>query len=282
MKNYITYLSSDQMKGRKTPSPQLDKAAKYIAFEFKSFGLETVKGSYYQKVKRGEGKSALIFNNVIGFIEGSDEKLKKEVIIIGAHYDHLGVDKYASAKQDSIYNGADDNASGTAGLMLIAKAFASQEIKPKRSLLFIAFGGEEQGGVGSGFYCENPLFPLNKTVAMFNLDMISRNDPKMIHIVGKNTIPELIKVIKTENKKIGFKLDYSKDSFTYRLDSGKFLKKMVPAIGFFSDVHRDYHEVTDEVKLVDCNKAAKAAKLLYYTALSVANSSKYYKLTVQN
>ncbi len=217
--------------------------------------------------------------NVIGWIEGSDPVLKNEVVIIGGHYDHIGMLKEQKSDSDYIFNGADDNASGTSGVIAIAKTFASMVESPARSVIFIAFAGEERGLLGSARYVRTPLWPLKKTVAMLNLDMIGRNHPDSIGILGAKQCPGLAKLIRNQNKAIGFKLAESKNN---QMDGGSdhisFFKNGVPVIFFFAGLHADYHQVTDSPEKVDANKAARVARLAFLTAWTIANESKHYKI----
>lgn len=217
--------------------------------------------------------------NVIGFLEGSDPQLKNEVLVIGAHYDHVGIKKDTEAGMDSIANGADDNASGTAGVMAIAKAFSEMPSRPKRSILFITFSGEEKGLFGSKFYLDNPLFPLDKTVAMLNLDMIGRNDPDSLYIIGYSWSPDLKEITSKENEELGFKLIYDNDNYLGGSDHAPFIKDGIAALFYHSGLHKDYHKVTDEAKLIDFTKAARVSQLAFRVAFRIANESRKYKVT---
>ncbi len=223
--------------------------------------------------------------NVIAFLEGSDPKLKDEAVIIGGHYDHIGVQrKQETAKEyvsshDYIYNGADDNASGTSGMLAVAKAFATLTENPKRSVIFMAFAGEEKGLLGSASYVRKPLWPLVKTAAMLNLDMISRNNPDSLQIIGARQNPGLVKIIRKQNKKVGFILAESTDK---QMDGGSdhasFFNKDVPSIFFFTGFHPDYHGVSDNPDRCDAEKAARVARLAFLTAWKVANEGSHYKI----
>jgi len=184
LKEYLYVLASDSMKGRETGAIGQRKAAKYIANFFKEIGIPPYKyNSYFQKFKvrnvRRYGKWKKQVNkkyikgeNIIGYIEGTD--LKDELLVITAHYDHLGI------KEDSlIYNGADDNGSGTSSIMEIAQAFMLAKNEgngPRRSVLIMPVSGEEKGLLGSKYYAENPIYPLENTIANLNVDMIGRID----------------------------------------------------------------------------------------------------------
>jgi Peptidase family M28/PA domain len=214
--------------------------------------------------------------NVVGFLKGSEPSLQEQIVVIGAHYDHIGFLKEHKADTDYIFNGADDNASGTSGVMAIAKAMTSMKIKPKRSLLFILFAGEEKGLFGSGYYVRDPLFPLKNTVAMLNLDMISRNSPRSLEIIGAMQFPDLERIIKKENHETDFILLPKKMSGGS--DHWNFYKKDIPSIFFFTGLHKDYHQVTDNPDKIDAQKAAQVARLAFLTAWYIANDNHRYKI----
>jgi len=204
--------------------------------------------------------------NVVGLWEGNDPVLKEELIIIGAHYDHVGV------RNDTlIYNGADDNASGTCGVMEIAEAFTKSPTRPKRSVLFMAFTGEEKGLVGSRYYTEHPFFPISNTAAMLNMDMISRNDQNEIAIVGSKSSSDLKELNEKVNVKLGIELDYSQDRFFRQSDHYPFYSKDIPVLFYFAKPTEHLHKPTDDPETVDPVKMAKIGKLVFSTAWTVAN-----------
>jgi hypothetical protein len=217
--------------------------------------------------------------NVIGYLEGSDPALKNEVVVIGAHYDHVGFIPEHKADTDYIYNGADDNASGTSGVMAVAKAFTAMKERPKRSVLFMAFAGEEKGLLGSATYVKHPLIPLENTVAMLNLDMIGRKSADSLMIIGARQNPGLSEVIRKENRKIGLKITFSKNK---RMGGGSdhysFYRKDVPAVFFFTGIHDDYHQVYDNPDRIDAAKASRVARLAFLTAWKIANEDARYEM----
>lgn len=221
--------------------------------------------------------------NVVGYIEGTDTILKNEWLVIGAHYDHVGFKKNHKAGEDFIFNGADDNASGTAGVIAIAKTFANFKEKPKRSVLFVLFAGEEKGLFGSYYYVNNPLVPLKSTVAMLNLDMISRNSIDSLILEGSSVSPDITKIIKDLNKKLKFNFVIPVEQGAYfgGSDHYNFYKKDIPMIFFFSGTHQDYHQVSDNPDKINADKAAKVAKLAFSTAWYIANDDKHYKLILK-
>ncbi len=237
----------------------------------KSFEIENVK----VKMKISFVKENVYANNVVGFIEGSDSKLKDELVIVGAHYDHVGYfspSAIGSSEKDSIYNGADDNGSGTVGIMEVAKAFGMSKKKPKRSILFIAFCGEEKGLLGSRYYVDNPLFPLEKTVAMINLDMIGRNSIDSLILIGWSYSEDMKRIAEEENLAVGFKFSYDGEKDFPRSDQANFARKGIPVIFFHSGEHADYHKVSDEVDKINFSKIEKVAKLCYRVVYRIANS----------
>lgn len=213
--------------------------------------------------------------NVIGFLEGTDPVLKNEYVVVGAHYDHVGLGYYgAMNKSDAgkIHNGADDNASGTSGMVELAEAFSN--VKSKRSIIFIAFSAEENGMLGSKHYVyQNPLFPLEKTVGMVNLDMISRNDKRIIWIGGPYYSSDMKQIVEEANKEIGFELLYNVGLYTFASDQAGFIRKNIPSVFFFAGDHDDYHTPNDDVDKCDFEKAESVSKLGYLTAWLLANQN---------
>lgn len=176
LKGHIAFLASDFLAGRDTPSVELDIAAEYLASQFQAVGLEpSPNGTYFQETeyenRRAQTKGKV--RNVVGVLPGSDPMLKGQYVLVTAHYDHLGK---RGEEGDTTYNGANDNGSGTAGLIEVARLLQMDGAAPKRTVVFIAWWGEEKGLQGSRYYGENPVFPLKDTVAMVNLEQIGRTD----------------------------------------------------------------------------------------------------------
>jgi hypothetical protein len=203
--------------------------------------------------------------NVVGYWEGSDPVLKNELIVIGAHYDHVGT------RNDTIvYNGADDNASGTAGVIEIAEAFTECNSRPKRSLLFITFSGEEKGLFGSRYYTDNPLFPIENTVAMLNMDMISRNDTNEVAIIGSKTSNTIKEISDACNANIGMDIEYTEQWFL-QSDHYPYYKKGVPVLFYNTKDTPDLHRPTDDPEKIIPEKMARIGKLVFSTAWEIAN-----------
>jgi len=204
-------------------------------------------------------------HNVVGYWEGHDPELKNELVIIGAHYDHVGV------RGEDVYNGADDNASGTAGVMEIAEAFSHCSDKPKRSVLFIAFTGEEKGFFGSYHYTDHPIFPLENTIAMLNMDMISRNDTNEVAIIGAPTSSDLKAINEEANKNIGMTLAYDQEQYFMRSDHYPFYRKNIPVLFYNTRDTPDLHKPTDDPEKTIPEKMANISRLVFSTAWIVVN-----------
>lgn len=217
--------------------------------------------------------------NVLGFIGGADKK--DEIVVITAHYDHLGYDA------GEVCNGADDDGSGTVAVLELAQAFSKAKSNghgPRRSMLFMTVSGEEKGLLGSQYYTENPVYPLENTVVDLNIDMIGRVDDKhkdnnYVYLIGADKISSDLHVIneKANKDKVKLNLDYTYNDesdpnrFYYRSDHYNFAKNDIPVIFYFSGTHEDYHKPTDDVEKIDFEKIEKTTKLVFYTAWEVAN-----------
>mgnify|MGYP001038427065 FL=1 len=292
LKDYLYVLASDSLQGRETGTAGQIDAANYIANFFKEIGIPPYKyNTYFQKFKvrlvKRYGKQNKKNNNkyvkgenIIGFIEGSD--LKDEIVVITAHYDHLGV------KEDTlIYNGADDNGSGTSAIMEIAQAFmlAKKEGNgPRRSVLIMPVSGEEKGLLGSKYYTDNPIYPLENTIANLNVDMIGRIDknhdnPDYVYLIGSDRLSsELHQISEDINKQyFNLELDYTFNAeddpnrYYYRSDHYNFAKNNIPVIFYFNGIHEDYHKPTDTVEKINFEKIQKISRYIFLTAWELAN-----------
>lgn len=218
--------------------------------------------------------------NVIGYIPGSEKP--NEFVYITAHYDHIGV------IENEVYNGADDDGSGTVGVLELAEAFAlakAQGQGPKRSIVFMTVAGEEKGLLGSQYYTSNPTFPINNTVCDLNIDMIGRvdnahkKDSNYIYVIGADKISSDLHEIneKMNTEYTHLKLDYTYNSpsdpnrFYYRSDHYNFAKYNIPIIFYFNGVHEDYHKATDEIAKINFPMLSNRTKLVFYTAWEIAN-----------
>lgn len=248
----------------------------------------STKGTFIVKMNRKVEK--ISSENVLGFIEGTDKK--DEVVILTAHYDHIGVDE-----KGNVYNGADDDGSGTVAIMELAQAFAQAKANgngPRRSILIMPIAGEEKGLLGSEWYSKNPVYPFEKTVADLNIDMIGRIDsihngnPNYIYVIGSNMLStELHNINEQANiTYVNLELDYTyneKDEpnrYYYRSDHYNFAKNNIPVIFYFNGVHEDYHQATDTVDKIDFNKMEKITRLVFHTAWELANREEMIKVDV--
>ncbi|MFW6199581.1 MAG: M28 family peptidase [Gemmatimonadota bacterium] len=302
MQARIGFLADDALRGRGTPSRGLEIAARYLASEFATLGLEPGgdDGSYIQRyplpsadgdtaTSEGPGTSDTSSGspnadrppNVVAVFPGSDPALRDTYVVFSAHVDHLGVGE-PDASGDSIYNGADDDASGTSALLEIAEAFAAlsaedSEFRPARSIVFLGVSGEERGLLGSAWFADHPTVPLESIVANVNMDMISRNAPDTIVVIGQeySSLGSLVRGV-AEERRDELRLDVAPDRwpeerFFFRSDHYNFARKEIPALFFFAGVHEDYHEPSDEADTVDAEKAARVARLAFYTAHAIAS-----------
>lgn len=236
-----------------------------------------------------DGPGYIETENVVAFFEGSDPYLKDEVLVLVAHYDHLGITQ-PDDTGDAINNGADDNGSGTVALMSIANAFHAASLdghRPKRSVLFLHVSAEELGLLGSRYYSDHPIFPIDQTVAAFNADMIGRSDPENIekddtdyvYLIGGEIISsELDSLVQVANQQsVNMRLDrkyndlQDRNQFYRRSDHWNFGRLEVPFVFFFTGVHEDYHSPSDTVDKIDFSKLSRVTQLIYNSSLEVLN-----------
>jgi hypothetical protein len=230
--------------------------------------------------------------NVVGLLEGSDPKLKAQTIIVSAHHDHMGV------SNGHIYHGADDDGSGIVGVMEIAKALVKGNIHPRRSVLFIAFDGEERVYLGSYYYVTHPIVPLNRTIANLNMDMIGRNENEpnwplppdgnvnMVNVLGTRYNPALRQIIDRENRQEGLKLDYKMDtvdpdSLWARSDQFWFAMLHIPQVEFQTGLHPDYHTENDTWERINYPKLTKIVRLVFLSVADLANSDRTIPFTAK-
>lgn len=299
MRGHLNFLASDLLEGRATPSRGLDLAAEYIAAQFRVIGLEPgVKDSYFQTAdwnvlkkdlprRRGapapvadtEPQSPVIVRNVIGVLPGSDPVLKDSYILVTAHYDHVGMK--ANAEGDKIFNGANDDASGTVSVIELAKAFAEMKVRPKRSIVFMTFFGEESGLVGSRYYGKNPIFPIEKTIAGINIEQVGRTDdsegPQIASVaVTGFDFSEVGSIIKQAGDKTGIKVwKHAKNSDDYfgRSDNQAIADQGVPAHTIsVAYAFPDYHGLGDEAHKIDYDNMAKVNRAVAVAIEQIANS----------
>lgn len=287
LKKHLYIVASDEMEGRNTGTEGQKKAGRYLIEEYKKNKISFPKKAdgFYQKVpaeymSRSFSPKLGDSENIWAFIEGSEKP--DEILVISAHYDHVGM------KNGEVYNGADDDGSGTVALLEIAQAFMQAKkdgYGPKRSLLFLHVTGEEHGLHGSRYYTDNPLFPIENTIADINIDMIGRRDEdhkntnNYIYVIGSDRLStDLHKINEEANKKyVNLDLDYryndlnDPNRFYYRSDHYNFAKKGIPSIFYFNGVHADYHKPGDTPDKIEYDALAKRAQLAFATAWELAN-----------
>lgn len=290
LKTHLYTFASDEFEGRYTGEPGQKKAAEYLKNYYTSQEISSPFGGadYFQEIPTEHLRPSIKpSENVVGFIKGSH--FPDEVIVISAHYDHVG------KRDGKIYNGADDDGSGTVAILEIAEAFknaANQGKFPKRSILFLHVTGEERGLLGSKYYVKFPIFPLEKTVVNLNIDMIGRvdeahkNNPDFVYLIGSNRLStELHDLSESVNERFTkLTLDYryndenDPNRFYYRSDHYNFAKNNIPVIFYFNGVHEDYHRATDTPEKINYDLLQKRTQLIFYTAWEIANRAERIKV----
>ncbi len=243
------------------------------------------------EVKMSISKRSLEGNNIIGYVAGSDPQLRDEIVILTAHYDHLG------KKGDDIFNGADDNGSGTSTIMEVTRVLATAHtlgIGPRRSVVTLLVTGEEKGLLGSRYYVNNPLFPLEQTIANINVDMVGRldekyaNNPDYVYVIGSDKLSSDLHNISEEanSRYTKLALDYTYNSeddpnrYYYRSDHYNFVEKGIPAVFYFNGTHPDYHRPSDTVEKIHFGKMEKISKLVFHVAWELANRDERIRVDV--
>lgn len=288
LRKHITYLASDKLKGRCTGTPEERKAAKYLAKQFKKMGLapKGEDGTYFNHFafKRSSDPHGMDFTgsvqeysqNVAAYLDNG----APYTIIIGGHYDHLGLghdhNSLDANPEGKIHNGADDNASGTAGVLEIARYLANNNIKEQHNFLFLCFSGEELGLYGSKKFTENPTIDLSKVSFMLNMDMIGRlNAERRIMVGGVGTAPDFVPALNSLKNDFVIKFD---SSGVGPSDHTSFYLKNIPVLFFFTGQHSDYHKPSDDVEKINFD-GQKA--LLEFIARVVESLDKTPKLAFQ-
>ena len=291
----LHFLTSDYFEGREAGTAGEKLAAHYLASCYQWMEISPAKTgknsnnpleNYFQEFEFTRNHKKISSQNIIALIEGRDPVLKKEAIIFVAHYDHLGKD--TSLKGDQVFNGAADDGSGTVALLHIAKSFAEARKKgngPKRSILFLHAGAEERGTQGSGYYAgSTPLWPLEKTAAIINLDGIAGFDTanlpgnkNYVYILSiDSTSSHLLKRAKQLNSSTGINLDilYPKNAASFGSDHQPFEAQLIPAIYFSTGLTEHYHKVTDEASTIDYLHMLKITKLIFSLGWELSNTTK--------
>lgn len=303
LRGNLSFLASDALEGRGTPSRGLDLAAEFIASRFRQAGLEPVgDDGYFQTttVKSRPPRSAdpnapvtepqdVKVRNVVGLLRGSDEKLKDTYILVSGHYDHLGMNP--NLQGDQIFNGANDDGSGTVGVIELANAIGAMKVKPKRSIVFICFYGEERGLLGSTYYGQHPIFPLAKTVAGINLEHMGRTDDTEGPRIGELSMTgydysDIGTIFSKAGAEFGVKVTKhpkNSDPFFMRSDNRALAAVGIPSHTLCTAfIFPDYHKVSDTWDKVDYDNLAKVLKAACLCVLTIADSTQEPKWNESN
>jgi Zn-dependent M28 family amino/carboxypeptidase len=268
----MTHAAAQRLFG--AANVDLAAAATNEAAASRPVALGSLSGTLTSRIARHADDTA---PNVVAILRGSDPELANEYVVFSAHMDHVGVGR-PDASGDSIYNGADDDASGTAALIEVAEAFSNLLQRPRRSLVFMAVSGEEKGLLGSRWWSDHPTLPLESVVANINVDMIGRNAPDTIVVIGQEYSslgPTVLAVADEHRAELGLNVaidPWPEERFFFRSDHFNFARKEIPALFFFAGVHDDYHQPSDEVDLIDGDKSERVARLIFFTAHEIADT----------
>jgi hypothetical protein len=277
----VGLIAHDSMMGRATPSRGLDLTAEWIAAEFRGMGLRggAEDGGFVQRYPLTmRGEEEVTAPNVVGVLEGSDSVLRREYVVLSAHMDHIGVGS-PDERGDSIFNGADDNASGTVAIVGVAQAMASLPTPPRRSMIFLLVSGEEGGLWGSDWYARNPTVPVEALVANVNADMVGRNWRDTIVAIGQehSDLGETLVRVSGEHPELGMTVIddlWPEENFYFRSDHFNLARRGVPALFIFNGTHDDYHGRDDEPDRIDAEKASRIARLIFHLALEIAEAGR--------
>jgi hypothetical protein len=278
--NDIAYLASDRLEGRLTGTAGNDSAAAYIARQYAKLRLRQGSPGYLQKFVARSAADAHsgITNgrptqNVIAILPGSDPRLAGQYIVVGAHFDHLGRDSQFALDpeaKDAIRNGADDNASGTAAVLQLARILSATH--PRRSIIFANFSGEEEGLLGSQWFVDHPPVALDSIMTMVNFDMVGRLNSDKLIIYGTATATEFQAILDSANARsaVPFKVSGGGDGFGSS-DQSSFYAKNIPVLHFFTDLHSDYHRASDDIEKINSGGEARVVDLATRVIQSLDN-----------
>ncbi len=275
----VKVLAADELGGRLTGTAGADSAAAYVARRFAQVGLQPAPGGWFQPFTVSKDAPAvqhanlgdLNGKNVIGILPGRDPVLRNETVIVGAHYDHLGLGGFGALDPDSagrVHNGADDNASGTAALFAIAERLRAAP--PARTVVFIAFSGEELGLLGSDYYVKHPLYPLSATEIMINLDMVGRLKNDKLIVYGTGTATEIPALLDSLNWYAKFDLRPQPEGYGPS-DQTSFYAAKIPVLHFFTDLHGDYHRSSDDWDKINAQGLVRVADFAAAVATAMGN-----------
>ena len=268
----VRYLASDALEGRLVGTPGYDSAAAYAARELRRLGLRPGgdSGTYFQRWTIAATTATRAANvadrpayNVVGILPGADRSLRGQAIVVGAHLDHLGVGRFGDPGPDTtaqLHNGADDNASGAAAVLEMARLLTAARPRPARTVVFVLFDAEEEGALGSSWYSDHPAVPMDSTLAMLNLDMVGRLTNRRLLALGALSASEWPSLLDSVNAPYRLDIRASGDGWGASDHSAFFAHKR-PVLHFFTDVHSDYHRAADDWDKVDSDGIVEVASL---------------------
>ncbi len=273
LRKHVGALADDTFEGREAGSSGGRAASIYLGKEFQRFGLRGAgdRGGYYQVFGAG-------YRNILGWIEGSDPQLKKEYVLVGAHYDHVG---YGSSQNSYgptgyIHNGADDNASGSAALLEIAEGIATSGLKPRRSILFALWDAEEKGLLGSKHWVGAPTIPFGQIRLVINTDMLGRMRRNRLEVAGTRSAAGLRRAISSQNEGTDLWLD-----FTWELkdnsDHWPFYERRIPILMMHTGLHDDYHRPSDDAEKVNVDGLRQASQFMVRVVMALADANELPK-----
>jgi hypothetical protein len=267
LKRHIVHLADDAFEGREAGSRGGRAAAGYLVQQFQKHNLAGVGegGGYFQAFGAG-------YRNILGVLQGSDPKLRSEFVVVAAHFDHVGYGNRDNSFGPTgyIHNGADDNASGTAGLLEVIEACAQLQPAPRRSLLFALWDAEEKGLLGSRHWVASPTVPLQSVRIMVNADMIGRLRSRKVEVCGTRTAAGLRELVSRQNQALDLVLDFSwelKDNS----DHYPFFSRQIPILMLHTGLHDDYHRPTDDAERINVDGTRDVSRLLFQLAVELAN-----------
>jgi len=268
LKELVDVLADDTFEGREAGSRGGQAAGNYLVQRFTELKLQPAgdKGTFYQGFRVSN-------RNILGMMEGSDEKLKNEVVILGAHYDHVGYGRPGNSYGPFglIHNGADDNASGVAGLLEVAEGLNLLPERPKRSILFALWDAEEAGLIGSRYWLSTPTLDLSRVKLKINTDMIGRLRNDKLEVYGSRTAPGLRRLVSEQNQHVGLNID-----FTWKMkedsDHWPFYARSIPTLMFHTGLHDNYHRPSDDTHLLNVEGIREVSRLMTLTLIELANA----------
>jgi hypothetical protein len=268
----VRYLASDALEGRLVGTPGNESAAVYIARELRRLGLRPGgdSGTFFQRwtiasttASRAAGVADRRAQNVVAVLPGADRRLRGQAVVVGAHFDHLGIGRFGDPGPDttaSLHNGADDNASGTAAVVEVARILAGGRPRPARTVIFVLFDAEEEGSLGASWYAGHPVVLMDSTIAMVNLDMVGRMQNRRLLALGALSAAEWRPLLDSVNAPYQLDIRASGDGWGAS-DHAAFFSRKRPVLHFFTDVHTDYHRANDDWDRINADGIADVASL---------------------